>query len=132
MAINKINFRGDSEVMCYSCHRCSHGPVVVPVIAEEGPNRPDPPTPADAAPALPTADQVFDQYLQAVGGAEALKKITTRVQKGNLDAGGTKSAVQVLAKAPNKRATGVMILQGLNVTAYDPETPRTAAPPSPP
>ncbi len=128
MAINKNNFKGGTEVTCYSCHRGSHDPVGVPVISDEEPKRPEPPKPADAAPALPTADQVFDQYLQAVGGAEALKKITTRVQKGNLDAGGTKSAVQVLAKAPNKRATGVMMLQGLNVTAYDGETGWTGVP----
>lgn len=130
MAINKNNFfKGDAEVTCYSCHRGSHEPASVPAISEEAPKRPEPPKAADAAaPALPTADQVFDQYLQAVGGAEALKKITTRVQKGNLDAGGTKSAVQVLAKAPNKRATGVMMLQGLNVTAYDGETGWTGVP----
>src|SRR5258708_4156727 len=69
-----------------------------------------------------------DQCLQAVGGAAALKKTPTRVKKGNLDAGGTKSSVQVLAKAPNKRATGVMMLQGLNVTAYDGETGWTGVP----
>jgi len=129
MAINKNSFKGGTEVTCYSCHRGSHDPVGVPVISEEAPKRPEPPKAADAAaPALPTAAEVFDKYLQAVGGAEALKKITTRVQKGNLDVGGTKSAVQVLAKAPNKRATGVMMLQGLNVTAYDGETGWTGVP----
>jgi photosynthetic reaction center cytochrome c subunit len=129
MAINKNSFDGRTEVTCYSCHRGSHDPVSVPVLSDDEPKRAEPPKPADAAaPALPTADQVFDKYLQAVGGADALKKITTRVQKGNLDAGGKKSSVQVLSKAPNKRATGVMMLQGLNVTAYDGQNGWTGVP----
>ncbi|MBZ5520793.1 MAG: c-type cytochrome [Acidobacteriia bacterium] len=135
MAINKENFKGEREVTCFSCHRGQHDPVGVPVISDEEPKRTEPPKageppkPADAAaPALPTADQVFDKYLQAVGGAEALQKITTRVQKGTISVRGRSFPLQVLAKAPNKRATGVTQLEGVNVTAYDGQTGWTGVP----
>lgn len=120
MAINKDNFKGQREVTCYSCHRGKHDPVGVPVIADEEPKREEAPKPPDAAaPALPTADEVFDKYLKAVGGAEALQKINTRVQKGTINFRGRSSPLQVLAKAPNKRATAMTVLEGVNVTAYD-------------
>ncbi len=35
--------------------------------------------------ALPSADQVLDKYVAAVGGKDAIQKITSRVTKGTLD-----------------------------------------------
>jgi photosynthetic reaction center cytochrome c subunit len=79
MAINKANFKGNTEVTCFTCHRGTHDPVSIPVIAEEEPKRE---APAEAAAQnLPSADQVLDKYIQAVGGADALEKIKTRVQR---------------------------------------------------
>ena len=129
MAINKSDFKGEREVTCYTCHRGQHNPVGTPVISEEEPKRPEAPVPGAAAPpALPSADEIFDKYLQAVGGAEALKKITTRVQKGTISVRGRGFPLQVLAKAPNKRATAVTQLEGVNVTAYDGQTGWTGVP----
>ena len=129
MAINKNSFDGKREVTCYSCHHGQHDPVAIPVISDEPPKRPEQPKPGEAAPALPTAGQVFDKYLQAVGGADALKKITTRSQTGSLSAGvGHSAAVQVLSKAPNKRATAVNQLEGVSITAYDGQEGWTGVP----
>jgi outer membrane lipoprotein-sorting protein len=118
MAINKGNFKGQTEVTCFTCHRGSHDPVSIPVIAEEEPKRPEAPAEA-AAQNLPTADQIFDKYIQAVGGADALEKIKTRVQKGTIKLGQRQLPVEVDSKAPNKRISIVQTPNGDNITAFD-------------
>src|SRR5229473_412921 len=122
MAINKENFGGHREVTCYSCHRGSEDPVGTPIITDEEPQ----PTadegkkPGEAKAALPAADQLLDKYLAAVGGSEALQKVTSRVQKGTLTAFGDKHfPVEVYSKAPDKRVSVMHIQNGDSVTAFD-------------
>ncbi|MBZ5530061.1 MAG: c-type cytochrome [Acidobacteriia bacterium] len=118
MAINRDNFKGQHEVTCYSCHRGAEKPVGVPVIAEQEPKR----SPLDSLIATPregAADKILDQYIEAVGGAEALQKITSRVQKGTVSFGGQQFPVEVLSKAPNKRISTVQTPNGHNITAFD-------------
>ena len=52
----------------------------------------------------PSVDQILDRYVQAVGGKDALQKVTSRDMKGTLENSddGTTSPAEVLAKAPNK------------------------------
>lgn len=119
LAINRDNFKGEREVTCFSCHRGAHDPVGVPIIAEEETKRPEEPKADAAAPALPSADQIIDKYIQAVGGAEAVQKITSRVQKGTISFGGRQFPVEVLSKAPNKRVSTVHTPNGDNITAFD-------------
>lgn len=38
-----------------------------------------------AAPATPTADQILNRYVEAIGGSAAWKKLTSRVSKGTID-----------------------------------------------
>jgi photosynthetic reaction center cytochrome c subunit len=119
MAINRDNFKGESEVTCFSCHRGSHDPVGVPIIAEGEPKRPEPEKAEAAAAPLPTADEILNKYVQAVGGAAALEKITSRVEKGTISFGAQRLPVEVLAKAPNKRISLVHTPNGDNITAFD-------------
>ncbi|MGB9121300.1 MAG: c-type cytochrome [Candidatus Angelobacter sp.] len=119
MAINRENFKDEREVTCFSCHRGSHDPVGVPIIAEGEPKRPEPEKEEAAAPALPTADEILNKYVQAVGGAAALEKITSRVEKGTIRFGPQQLQVEVLAKAPNKRISMVHTPNGDNITAFD-------------
>lgn len=119
MAINRDNFKGRPEVTCFSCHRGSHDPVGVPIIAEEEPKRAEELKAEAAAPALPTSDQILDKYLQAVGGAEAVQKNTSRIQKGTINIGGRQVPVEVLSKAPNKRISTVHTPNGDSITAFD-------------
>jgi hypothetical protein len=66
------------------------------------------------------ADAVLGKYLQAVGGAEALGKITTRVQKGSLTGfGPNPMPVEIFAKAPDRRISIVHTPRGDSITAYD-------------
>jgi len=122
MAINKENFEGHREVTCYSCHRGSKDPVGTPIITDEEPQ----PTAdegkkrGEAKAALPAADQLLDKYLAAVGGSEALQKVTSRVQKGTLTAFGDKHfPVEVYSKAPDKRVSVMHIQNGDSITAFD-------------
>jgi photosynthetic reaction center cytochrome c subunit len=122
MAINKENFEGHREVTCYSCHRGAAKPVGTPIITDE-----EPPAAADegkkpgeAKASLPAVEQLLDKYLAAVGGAEALQKITSRVQKGTLTAfGGQHFPVDVYAKAPDKRVSIMHLQGGDSLTAFD-------------
>src|SRR5438552_12598439 len=81
MAINKDNFEGHREVTCYSCHRGSTDPVGTPIISGEEP-KPESGQrkgSGEEKAVFPAADQLLEKYLAAVGGAEALQKITSRV-----------------------------------------------------
>ena len=123
MAINKENFEGQREVTCYSCHRGSANPVATPIIAsEDEPKRgtAEGPKPGEAKPVFPPADQLLDKYIAAIGGAEALQKVTSRVQKGTLTAfGGQHFPVDVYSKAPEKRLSVMHLANGDSVTAFD-------------
>jgi hypothetical protein len=120
MAINKENFEGRRVVSCNSCHRGSRDPVAVPVIPEEEPK------PADAASAKPkdnaprpTPDQILEKYLQAVGGADAMKQIVSRVEKGTMTFPGGQFPIEVFAKAPDKRISVAHMTAGDQMTAFD-------------
>ena len=119
MAINRDNFKGEREVTCFSCHRGSHDPVAVPIIADAEPKRPEPEKAEAAAPALPTADEILNKYVQAVGGVAALEKINSRVEKGTINFGQQQMPVEVVTKAPNKRVSVVHTPNGDNITAFD-------------
>jgi hypothetical protein len=122
MAINKENFEGHREVTCYSCHRGAKDPVGTPIITDEEPGPAAEEGKKDGEPkaALPAADQLLDKYLAAIGGSEALQKITSRVQKGTLTAfGGQHFAVEVYSKAPDKRVSIMHLQNGDSVTAFD-------------
>ena len=122
MAINKDNFDGRREVTCYSCHRGSTEPVSTPILTDEEPRPADAEEKksGEAKASLPAADQLLDTYLAAVGGADALQKITSRVQKGTLTAfGGQHFPVDVYSKAPDKRASIMHLQGGDSVTAFD-------------
>jgi outer membrane lipoprotein-sorting protein len=67
----------------------------------------------------PAASQLLDKYLQAVGGADALQKITTRVERGNLLFGQNQTAIEIYAKAPNKRISVSHSPNGESMTAFD-------------
>lgn len=123
MAINKENFGGQRGVTCYSCHRGAAQPMGIPAVPEQEP-KPELAAAhegeAAAAAHLPSADQLLDKYVQAIGGSAALEKITTRVEQGKLTSpDGSQFSIDVYAKAPNMRLSVMHTPRGENVTAYD-------------
>ena len=120
-AINKDNFEGHRDVTCYSCHRGAADPVATPIVAtEDAKPEPEPSkVPVAAKPVLPPADQLLDKYLSAIGGAAAWQKITSRVEKGKIDANGHQLPIEVFAKAPDKRISAMHLPNGDSITAFD-------------
>jgi len=120
-AINKDNFEGHRDVTCYSCHRGAADPVATPIITDEEPKSEAErgKGPGDAKPVLPPADQLLDKYLAAIGGEAALQKVTSRVEKGKINANGQQLPIEVYAKAPDKRISIMHLPNGESVTAFD-------------
>jgi photosynthetic reaction center cytochrome c subunit len=114
-AINKNNFEGKREVTCYSCHHGERDPVSVPVITAEE-VKPAKPVPA---PKL-TAQETLDKYVQALGGADAVQKISSRVEKGKTTTfGGRQFPLEVFTKGPGKWASYLHLPPGDNATIFD-------------
>ena len=127
-AINKDNFAGHREVTCYSCHRGSTDPVgMPPVMAEEpkaGAGEPRPEEEKNEGvegkeASGPSADQLLDKYLQAVGGAAAIEKVTSRVMKGTITFGDRSVPIDIYSKDPGKRISFTHTPDGDSVTAFD-------------
>ena len=117
-AINKDSFRGQLQVTCFSCHRGAQRPVSTPPVLEsDAPARPaTPATPAAPGAAAVTADQILEKYVAALGGADAIRKVSSRVMTGTVLAGGGETPIELFTKAPNKR---VSISSGTSFTAFD-------------
>ena len=117
--INKDNFDGKREVTCNSCHHGAAHPAGIPLVAAEGDK---PPMAEHDKPDgnLPQADAVFEKYLTAAGGAEAVKKATSRVEKGTTSGFGDQHfSIDIVAKAPDKRMSTMHMPGGDSVTAFD-------------
>ena len=129
-AINQGNFGGRGLVTCYTCHRASDRPEAVPSlldqysIPEDDPDRVEviPPGPTQAANKRVTADQVLDKYLEALGGAAAVGRLTSFAAKGTYEGYDTlsmKVPVDIFASAPNQLSMVVHTQNGNSVTTYD-------------
>jgi photosynthetic reaction center cytochrome c subunit len=120
LTIDQENFDGDQDVTCYTCHRGSPHPVATPVLsADAKPPMHEHSMMESGNTSLPPANQILDKYLAAVGGAEALKKVKTRVQKGNLEAFGTVTPITVYSEGPDKRMSVSASANGQSVTAFN-------------
>lgn len=120
ITINQENFEGHREVTCYSCHRGAAKPISVPVISAEEKIPEMMAEKATDKSAFPKPEALLDKYLAAVGGADALKKITSRVQKGIITAFGNQNMpVDIYSKAPDMRVSTVHRKDIDSVTAYN-------------
>jgi photosynthetic reaction center cytochrome c subunit len=121
--INRANFGGRQVVTCYTCHRASDRPIVTPNLSTLYSERPsDGPDIIAQSPAAPSVEQVFDQYIRALGGAERLATLTSVIAMGTsvgYGPEGDKRAFEVLAKAPSQRTTITHTLDGDNITTFD-------------
>jgi photosynthetic reaction center cytochrome c subunit len=124
--INQDNFNGRQVVTCWTCHRGSPGPATTPPIDTVYGDAIF--TPADVLPianpataGTPTVDQILEKYIQALGGADALSKITTITKKGNSHLFGEveEFKAEIYAKAPNLLDTVVHELEGDLARTYD-------------
>ena len=122
-ALNRSSFGGRQVVTCNTCHRGTRRPNVMPSLALlYGTPPPDEPgEPFAQAPGQPSADQVLDKYLQALGGAQRLAGFTSFVAKGSYlgfdDA--EKRTLEMFAKAPGQRTTIIRSPAGVSTTTFD-------------
>src|SRR5215469_10969586 len=121
-AINKGHFNNEIEVSCYTCHRGSPHPVGIPILAAETATMSAHEHHYDEVQgktSLPSSDQILDKYLAAVGGADVLYKIKTRVQKGTIDAMGEQYPIEVYSEGPERRVSVSHPSFGDSITAYN-------------
>ena len=107
--INHDNFSNRQVVTCWTCHRGRDRPAVTPTMEflYGSPNL-DMDDVFTQAPGAPSADQVLDKYVQAVGGAQRLATLKSFIAKGtSVGFGGFGGGgdVTIFAKAPDQRTT---------------------------
>jgi photosynthetic reaction center cytochrome c subunit len=123
--MNKANFGGRRALTCYTCHRGNQIPEVIPSLMEqysvptEDPDRieivPD-------GPKEPTADQILDKYIGALGGPQRLAGLTSFIAKGTIEGYDTyhvKVPLEIYAKAPDQRKMVYHTQNGDSVTVFD-------------
>jgi photosynthetic reaction center cytochrome c subunit len=121
-AINKNNFEGEREVTCNTCHRGAPHPQGIPaILAENAKPEPMPEHQHEMKPEqLPSGGPVLARYIQALGGAAALAKVQTRVEKGKaIMAEGPPTPIDIYTKAPDQRVSVMHTPKGDSVTAYN-------------
>jgi photosynthetic reaction center cytochrome c subunit len=128
--INKTNFGGRQMVTCWTCHRNRDRPLTTPImdiIYGMPPYEPDDVVVEAQGAASPQT--IIDKYIQAIGGAQRLATLTSFVGKGtSVGFGGFGGGgdVELVAKAPDKRATIILFKQetgrGDQIRTYDGKT----------
>ena len=128
--INKTYFGGRRMLTCYSCHRGGDRPRVTPNLAElYGPPPTEEPDTLQPSSAKVSSDQIFDKYLDALGGAQRLAGVSSFIAKGTYQGfGDEKHPVEVFAKAPNQRSVVVHTGPADSITTYDGRAGWIAAP----
>jgi outer membrane lipoprotein-sorting protein len=113
-AINKNSFEGKPEVGCATCHSGHSHPVAVPPLFDEhNPKAREANMHGGPRPQLPTVAQVLDAYQKAIGGADAVQKLTTKSAKATVtNFQGQTSHIELLQKAPNLTATVMTLPNG--------------------
>jgi hypothetical protein len=82
---------------------------------------------------MPSADQIIEKYVQALGGKAAFEKITSRLSKGSIEIpdAGLSGTAEIYEKAPNKTVAFVdiagfgLVREGFNGTVAWEDNPQT-------
>src|ERR1700730_17162471 len=82
-SINRENFSGRQMVTCWSCHRGRDRPATTPALENVyGPGPQEMDDVLTQMPGQPSANQIIDKYIQAIGGAQRLADLKSYVAKG--------------------------------------------------
>ena len=135
-AINKQYFGGQTRVTCFTCHNGSDRPRSEPDLALQYAEPVFDPNAREIVPADPrvTADQVFDKYIEVLGGADRLAKLTSYVAKGTyagFDTDFSEIPVEIYAAAPNRMTVITHLSTGINTKAYNGSSGWIAGPDTP-
>jgi photosynthetic reaction center cytochrome c subunit len=122
-AMNKTYFGGRQALTCYTCHRGGDEPRITPNLAAL--YSPPPEEPKDVvqqAQGSASADQIFDKYIQALGGSQRVANLTSFVATATVlgyGVGAEKQSAEIYVKAPLRRTLIVHSPGGDNVTTFD-------------
>jgi Photosynthetic reaction centre cytochrome C subunit len=123
--INQTNFGGRRVITCYSCHHGNERPKDVPSLAiqygtpEEDPNETEIPPQAVSG---PSADQILDQFVAALGGSSRLSAVTSLTAKGTYegyDSYQEKVPFELYGQAPARLTTVIHTQNGDGTTVYN-------------
>ena len=126
--LNKNNFGGRQLVTCWTCHRNRDRPLVTPTMETVyGIPNLEPDDIIVPVPGLQTPESILNNYVQAAGGIERLSGLTSFIGTGaSVGFGGFAGKVEILAKAPDQRATIILFNpetgQGDQIRTYDGRT----------
>lgn len=124
--INKTLFGGREAVTCYTCHRGSPTPKVVPSLLEQySEPPPDDPNEVEANAGVKvtaSVDDILSRYIQALGGAQPLAGLTSFAAKGSyegFDSYHGKVPVEIYAKSTGPHVVIAHTQNGDSITTYD-------------
>jgi photosynthetic reaction center cytochrome c subunit len=134
-SINQASFGGRTVVTCYTCHRGNARPKVTPSLAAlYGATLVDDmddviPAAKDARP----VDEVFEKFVQAIGGRQRVSGLTSYAAKGTSAGYGPEGTrpMEIFAKAPNQRTMILHTLDGDSTTTFDGRSAWSAVPHKP-
>jgi hypothetical protein len=126
-AINQNNFGGRQLITCWTCHRNRDKPLVTPTLATiYGTPTIEPDDVVTQFPGADPPESILDRFIQASGGAQRLAALTSISAKGisvSFGGFGGNGAVELVAKAPDKRATIILFKaetnRGDQIRTYD-------------
>lgn len=122
--LNANQFHGERAVTCYTCHRGSAKPVSIPMVDSKAPYvseaRMATGPAAEGRTDLPSAGDMIEKYIQAVGGASAVQNVSSRVESGTVTFGvGPGLPIEILSKSPSRQAMIVHLPAGDSSTVFD-------------
>lgn len=131
-AINRSYFGGHRMLTCYSCHRGGETPRLTPNLAEQysAPILEVPDEITEQAAGAPSADQILDKYIQALGGAQQVASVTSFLARGTYQGydDPEKRPAELYAKAPDERTLIVHTPNGESTATFDGLSAWIAAP----
>src|SRR5215216_1113425 len=134
-AINKQYFSGAPRVTCYTCHGGSNRPKADPSFTVQyGVPMEDPNARDFLTDTRVSANQVFDRYLQTIGGVDRLARLTSYTAKGTysgFDTNRDKVPVEIYAKAPAQETMLVHLGIGVSTRVFDGQNGWIAGPEQP-
>jgi photosynthetic reaction center cytochrome c subunit len=131
--LNRGSFGGKRMVTCWTCHRGTRSPRVIPDLSIQYSDmiEGEPDEIAGETSGVPSVDQILNKYVEALGGAQRVSSLTSFAGKGTYAGYETafqKVPVDVFAKAPDQRATIAHMLDGDDFATFDGQSGWLATP----
>lgn len=119
MDLNKNNFEGQPRISCFTCHQGATRPNGIISLPQTAPPFPTV-VPARVTPDMPSAEQVLDKYVEALGGQAAIDRLTSRAVKGTAVTWDKKElAFESVQTAPGRFFMQTVAPQGPIQRAFD-------------